>query len=353
MAPEAFDPAQARRAMRRGLVSIGIGTALIAVALVGVANSDLGAEALADLRHAARPGYLVASWAVISLAFYFMGLRWRALMPPPHHPPSAGLASIVCAGLLLNYAVPGPFGELAAAWFAHKRYRVPLADALATGVGARLIGLATAAVMALCIWAVVDLPPPAEKGEFLAQANALIPIAAVSIGAGGVVLFWLALRPGWWRRLSAQTLGRWPGDGRAAVLARKVDGAVAALASALARTATRGLRAYAETAGWALVGHSAVITGITLAAWGLGAEAHIGGVAFTYAATTAGAVALFAFPGSQVGWDLMFFSLMVAAAGLSAPVAGAIAVLVRLQQLSMMVLGGLTLSWLLQTTPDQ
>lgn len=352
MEPSTFDPVRARRAMRRGLLSIGLGVALLAVALGAVYRSDLGADAIHDLTNAARPGYLLASWAIISLAFYFMGLRWRSLMPPPHHPPSAGLASIICAGLLLNYAVPGPFGELAAAWFAHKRYRLDLADALATGVAARLIGLATAAVMALVIWALVDLPPPAEQGEALRRANELIPVAAVLIGVGGIALFWLALRPGWWRRLSARTLGRWPGDGRLATLVRKLDGAVGALASALARTASRGLGAYARTAGWALVGHSTVITGIFIAARGLGAEPNLAGLAFTYAATTAGAVALFAFPASQMAWDLMFLALLVAAAGLPASVAGAIAVLVRLQQLSMMILGALTLTWLLRTTPD-
>ncbi|MFT4978856.1 MAG: uncharacterized membrane protein YbhN (UPF0104 family) [Myxococcota bacterium] len=352
MEPSAFDADRARSALRKGTLSIGLGVVLLVLVLWGAARTPLGAEALGDLLSSSRPGYLVASWLIISLAFYFMALRWRSLMPPPHHPPSMGLASIICAGLLLNYAVPGPFGELGAAWFAHKRYRVPFSDALATGVAARLIGLATAALMALVIWAVVDLPPPAEQGEVLQRANELIPVAALAIGAGGVTLFWLALKPSWWRQLSARTLGQISGTGRIAGLAAKLDGAIGAVAGALARTASRGLGAYARTAGWALMGHTSVIIGIMVAAHGLGAEANLAGLAFTYAATTAGAVALFAFPASQIGWDLMFFSLLVAAAGLPAPVAAAIAVLVRLQQLSMMVLGAMALSWLLQRTAE-
>lgn len=354
MEPDAFDPRRARHAMRRGILSIVCVLFLVWIALVGAYQSDLGAEAIHDLQNAANPMLLLASGLIISLAFYFLGLRWRALMPPPHHPPGLGLSSIICAGLLLNYAVPGPFGELGAAWFAHKRYQLPLADALATGVTARLIGLATASLLALLIWATVALPPPAENGDVLAMANDLIPVAAIMIGIGGVLLFMLAIRPSWWRSLSAALFGRWTGTSKPAHLARRLDQAIASLADALSQTASRGLAAYAKTVGWSVAGHAAVITGIYVAAVGLGATPSLAGLSFTYAATTASAVALFAFPGSQFGWDLMFFSLMVAAAGLSAPVAGALAVFVRLQQISMMLLGAITLSWLIHVTtaPD-
>lgn len=349
--PADFDPRRAQSAMRRGLWSIALGVVLIGLALLAVSKSELGAEAFDDLRNASHPALLGLSWGIISMAFLFMGLRWRALMPPPHRPPALGLTSIVCAGLLLNYAVPGPFGELGAAWFANKRYRVPLADALATGVAARLIGLATSALMAVLVWLFVELPPPSEDTALLHMANQLIPLGALTVGVGGILLFALALRPSWWKHLSALTLGRWHGTGMLAVRAQQLNRAVASLADALARAASRGRRAYGLTAFWSVAGHTTVIAGIAVAAHGLGATPNLAGLAFTYVATTAGAVALFAFPASQMGWDLMFFSLLVAAAGLPAPIAGAIAVLVRLQQLSMMLIGALSLAWLLNTTP--
>ena len=215
-------------------------------------------------------------------------------------------------------------------------------------MAARLLGLATAAVMSLLIWAVVDLPPPQEEATMLLQVNRMIPLAAMAIGGGGVTLFWLAARPRWWRRISARTLGRWSGPGRLATLSRRIDGAVGALAEALARVATRGLLPYARAAGWSVMAHLSVIAGILIAGWGLGVEANLAGLTFTYTATTAAAVVLFAAPGSQVGWDLMFFSLLVAAAGMPAHAAGAIAIIVRLQQLSMMALGAVALTWLLQ-----
>jgi hypothetical protein len=71
---------------------------------------------------------------------------------------------------------------------------------------------------------------------------------------------------------------------------------------------------------------------------------------FTYAATTAGVILMFALPGSQVGWDALFLGLLITTAGLSMPDALLITVVVRVQQLSVMVAGAVTLSWLLKNT---
>ena len=109
----------------------------------------------------------------------------------------------------------------------------------------------------------------------------------------------------------------------------------------------------ARAAGWALAGHLVVTVGIGIAAWSLGTTASPAGVVFTYATTTAGAVALFALPGSQVGWYAMFFTLLVATAGLSAPDAVAMALAVRLQQLIIMGAGALALVWLMGTKGDE
>ncbi|MFT5683821.1 MAG: uncharacterized membrane protein YbhN (UPF0104 family) [Myxococcota bacterium] len=345
-----FSPDRARKAIRRGLLTIAVSVVLLGVCVFAVAQSDLGREAIHDLITRARPGYLVISWVSISAAFFFMGLRWRALMPPEHKPPAAGLSALICAGLLLNYAVPGPFGELGAAWFAERRYRVPLADALASGVAARLVGLSTAAVMGVMVWAVVPLPAPEASGEIIHTARRLVEVATVVIGIGGVALFALAVRPGWWASLSSLILGRFRSESRLGQLAGRLDDAVVALAGALSRVATRGLLPYARALLWSFVGHTSVIIGISIAVIGLGGTPHIGGLAFTYATTTAGAVALFALPGSQVGWDALFVALLVATAGLTTSDALAVALLVRVQQLSLMVLGALSLTWLLNST---
>jgi hypothetical protein len=58
---------------------------------------------------------------------------------------------------------------------------------------------------------------------------------------------------------------------------------------------------------------------------------------------TAGAIVLFAFPGSQVGWDASFTSLLVTTAGLTLPQALATAMVVRVQQLVVVGVGALAL----------
>ena len=277
----------------------------------------------------------------MSVAFFFMGLRWRALMPPGHHPPAAGLTAIICAGLLLNYAVPGPFGELGAAWFAHKRYGLTLSSALASGVTARVVGLASAATLALVAWLVSDLPVPAGYEKVVALSAALL-------GAGGLLLAWLAARPHWWKAIAHALLARVGGTGRPGRLARRLEGTVSTVFDALAEVATRGPRAYAWATAWAVSGHLVVTLGIFIVAASVGAHPTPAGIVFTYATTTAGAVALFALPGSQVGWDAMFFTLMVATAGLAVPDALAVVLAVRVQQLLIMGVGAGALAWLMR-----
>ena len=83
--------------------------------------------------------------------------------------------------------------------------------------------------------------------------------------------------------------------------------------------------------------------GIGLAAVGLGAHPDPAGLTFTYAMTTAGAVVLFGIPGAQVGWDAMFSTLLVATAGMSLQSALGVLVVVRVQQVLVVVIGAVTL----------
>ena len=99
-----------------------------------------------------------------------------------------------------------------------------------------------------------------------------------------------------------------------------------------------------------MCGHACVTAGIVVAVLGLGRQPDLPGLAFTYATTTAGAVALFALPGSQIGWDALFGALLVGSAGLALPDAVAVALLVRLQQVAFMVVGGGAVAWLVRST---
>ena len=80
------------------------------------------------------------------------------------------------------------------------------------------------------------------------------------------------------------------------------------------------------------------------------ADFSMTGLIFTYTITTAAAVLLFALPGSYIGWDALFLGLLITAAGFNPIEAAAIALVVRLQQFVFMLLGGLSLGWLMRTT---
>ena len=115
------DIGKLQKAIKKG-VWWGIGTIFVLVAVVvTIQLSSLG-EKVSDL--SIRWGWLFLGWILMCSALVALGQRWRILIVDNQQHPPQGLflTASLCAGLLLNYAIPGPFGELAAAWFVHKRY---------------------------------------------------------------------------------------------------------------------------------------------------------------------------------------------------------------------------------------
>jgi hypothetical protein len=334
-----WQPPDAQTALRRGLISGVAGLLLVVITTVAVTRSEIHASALSDMLGRAQLGPMVLSWAFITVAFLFLGMRWRALIPKPYTPPGSGLAAILCAGLLLNTALPGPVGEFGAAWFAHRRYRIPLALSLAAGVGARLIGLLMASIAAVLTWVFADLPVPEGYDTVIAAVAAVIGCMAIGLMA-------LAVAPRMLITFSKHSVGRFSGTGWLGRASQKIHGLVVEVAEALVTLHQGGWRPLLRCLAWSGIAHGFVVIGITIAAMSLGAEPSLPGLLFTYATTTAAVVVMFALPGSQVGWDAIFLSLLTATAGLSVPDALAVAVVVRVQQLSIMVAGAVALSWI-------
>ncbi|MCB9777207.1 MAG: flippase-like domain-containing protein [Alphaproteobacteria bacterium] len=346
-ASDRFQTDDARRGLSRGLWTIGGLCLAIGAAIAALLQTDVGAATVLDLVARAQPGRLALSMAVMTLAFLCMALRWRSLMPAGHHPPAGGLMAIVLAGLLLNYALPGPLGELGAAWFASRRYGVPLAMSMASGFAARLMGLAVAALTAAVVFLTVDLAVPEGYDRLVAAAVLLI-------GVAGVGLLVLAAFPEPLRRLGhllVAPLTRAPGI--VGSLALRVQGAIDAVARDLALVARSGPAAWGGAALWTLASHTSVIGGVLIAISAFQAPADLAGVVFTYATTTAGAVALFALPGSQLGWDAMFLGLLAGPGAMNVGDASAVALTVRVHHLAVMLLGAFALVWLLRTGTTQ
>lgn len=337
-----FNETTARSALRSGVLwVVGFATILTLVALA-VAKSDFGAAHAADLLARASVPHLLAATAIMSFAFIFMSLRWRALLPAAQRPPVGGLTAIILAGLLLNYALPGPVGELGAAWFVSRRYPISIAEALTSGVTARVIGLATAALLGAFFWwlAPLDLPPGTSEA---------VGIAAVLIGGGGLALLVLTLRPDLWIRLATLIASRFSTDNSLGSGIHRVRDAVVSLANAAHTVLHDGRDKLLVAAWWSTLGHLTVTSGIATAIIGLDQPVEWLGLIFTYTTTTAGAVVLFAFPGSQLGWDAMFATLLTTAAHIPKTDAIAISLLVRMQQLAYMLVGAGVVAWLLRS----
>lgn len=270
-------------------------------------------------------GYLLVAWLVMTAGMGALALRWRTFFPAGTHAGVVPLTSILFVGLLLSYALPGPVGEVAGAALAHRRFGVRTEAALAAGITARFVGLAMAGLVALIFVesGAVALPP---------TAGPWIRAATVLLGLGTVALAALAAWPGALRRVSTATVGRLPWFAT-------LHASILRFADALGALGRAGPLTYARGAAWALIGHACVVAGIWVAGAGMGATPDIAGLVFTYAASTAGAIALFVIPGGQLGWDTSFASLLVATAGLDVPSALALTLLVRVQQLSLVILG--------------
>jgi hypothetical protein len=301
----------------------------MALVVLALARSDLTGAAVADLRARARPEGLVLALVLMCGGMVFLALRWRALMPDRRGVRVVPLAGLLVVGTLLNYALPGPVGEFAAAAIAGRRFGMPAEVAFAAGTSARFVGLAMAGLVAALLFVVSDLPVPEGTAGWIGAATAAVTSVAVGLAA-------LAAWPDALRRVADLTLGR-------VGFLRGLHASVVRFVEALRAVGRLPPLRWAEAAAWALCGHALVVGGIFVALRSLGSAPDVAGLAFTYTMSTAGSIVLFAFPGSQVGWDAMFASLLVTTAAVPAPDAVAVAIVVRVQQLVLVALGAMSL----------
>jgi hypothetical protein len=277
---------------------------------------------------------LILGILAMSAGMIFVAIRWRCLLPDSSGIPPTGLTGMVCSGLLLNYAVPGPAGELAAAYLVKKRYQKPATVALAASLHARFIGLGTAALMAAGIGVACTLPtPPAHQNK--------IQIAIGLIAAGALFVAILSAFPRFLKSLSSHTAGALSKrlSGRLGQALAAVDKGVHRLAEGLGEVGRLGFWPYMQATFWAILAHLFVFLGILLSCKAMGISPYWPGILLSYCAATAAVIALIAFPGSQLGWDLLLVAFLKFTAGLSPAEAWAVVILVRIQQLLLLVAG--------------
>jgi hypothetical protein len=215
-----------------------------------------------------------------------------------------------------------------------ERYKKPATVALAASLHARLIGLGTAGLLAGLVGLFCDLPIPPEHRFKLG-----IAIAIIATGAAGVGV--LSAFPGLLAWLSEHTIGAFARriKGRIAKSLLALNSAVCGVAKGLGQVSRLGPGAYVQATCWAILAHLFVFIGIVLACKAMGISPYLPGILLSYCAATASVVALIAFPGSQIGWDLLLVAFLQFTAGLDPTEAWAVVVLVRAQQLFLLVIG--------------
>ena len=315
---------------------------LLSLALLRWVVDTEGVDTLLRLRAEVRLLPLFAGTLLMFGGILFMGFRWQALLPRAEGVSGFVLAAIVASGMLLNVALPGPVGEVAAAALVQRRYGIEAPLALAASLHGRFVGLATSALLAFLVWLFVPLPVAPESAPLVAGAAVVVAVGAIMLGVvairPGVLLFWSDISLAWVARR------RW---GRVSLLASRLERLVRQFVEALAQLGRNVGRAHLMAMFWCLCGVVSVVSGVWLASLALGVAGSPAGLLFSHCAVTAGAVVLFALPVGQVGWDAGFATLLYSTAALPLENALAITVLVRFQQLLIIIAGaGFLMYWL-------
>ena len=314
-----FSPETLPKAIQKGIWWAMASFAVLLVCILGVQLSSLHSTVvLGDIRW----GYLFIGWCTMCSALVALGFRWAVLIPDIDAEPLF-FSACLCSALLLNYAIPGPFGELAAAWFIHKRYSISVVKALVAGTAARLIGLASAALGVLVLWGGVELR--AELADWIKPV-------VYGVGGGLGLLMFLMVLPSSWREKLKQ---------------RGEDSKVFSLLYQFADAFVmlRVPKALFWSGMWSFIGHILAFGGVWISIYAVYGPQQVTGVGFSYfMGTCIGAVA-FLFPGSQLSWDASLAMLLYASTALEPSDATVMTVVLRMEQLAMMMLGAIAVVW--------
>ena len=307
-----------RHGVWKGLLSMVLIVALLSLVAHRIFEEDWTLSV-----HTIHWPQLILGWMFMVGTMGILGLRWRVLLPETTAHRSF-FAAALSSGLLINYALPGPMGEVMGAWLLQKEDQTPLSTGLTSSMLARLIGLLTAAIGTVCLWPFVTVK--------IKQAEIILQILILGIGMGGLLL--IALFNG------AERFHAWSLQKEEGHPIRRVSAAFLSLTNL---SWSRIAQAFVYSA----LGHTTAFIGVWLSLQALGGSPTAIDIAFAYLVGTCCGTVAFLFPGSQFTWDAIFIGLLTSAAGYDlAQATGGVAVL-RIEQIAMMLFGALPLLWLL------
>ena len=279
---------------------------------------------------------LIVGWGWMLVSMLALGWRWKVLLPQtPTSVSGLFLGSSLAGGLLINYALPGPMGEVAAAWLWSQKSKGTLVEGLSTAAIARLFGLFTAATGSILLWPWIQV-----EWEY---ANWLLNALLIGITLGGIFLWMIFTLP----------------DAVAAVLQHRISnpsskilGLLLQFTTAFSNLQKQPKSLFFKAIFFSVLGHFAAFLGVYCSILALYPNSAILEIAFTYLVGTCCGALAFLFPGSQLPWDGIFAALLISTAQFDISIATQAVLLLRIEQLAMMLVGGISMVYLLQNIDD-
>lgn len=257
--------------------------------------------------------------AVLGFVFgnILVGHRFLAMLSddtPAHREPWR-VGSLFFGASVFSLVLPGPVGELAACAAMKKRYGITFSRGLATAVHARLVGLASAALMAISVLPFVEVS--SSLGEVLRVGAAMVCVAGLGIGL-------LTAMPSWMQWVS-NTVERSP-------LAR-VLGSAMILVRALSETGRAPLRVWLKVLAWSILIQGVQLLTILMVGMALGLVPELPGLLLAQGTGSLGILVGVILPGGLGTYEVAVISSFAGPGGLTLASAGVLAVGIRIVHL--------------------
>lgn len=324
---------------------------LAAVFLSFLAISAVAGAALAGLEGVeeanSRLAALDTGWVVLALGIWatslvVQGFRWRALLAVRERPPGLVLGQVLFGSNVLNLALPGPVGELAAAGYARHRFGVPMLTALAATLVSRLLALTIFGLFTLLLWPFVAPGLPAEMKVWLTPLTLAVGLTSVPL----VLVCWK-------REAAVNLVGRLVGLLLRGERLARLQARMVWWARCFAAVGGVGAGRWLQAAGWC-VANLLILTLSTLCTLrAAGIEADPVGTLFMQAFTAVVSVAGVLLPGGLGAVELAVVMLFPTFAHGNTADAVFCAMVLRWVHLLTLVMGIPWMVWLVATLPGR
>ena len=262
-------------------------------------------------------GWLIAAVLCFVLGNILVGHRFLAMLSedtPAHREPWR-VGSLFFGASVFSLMLPGPVGELAACAAIKKRYGIVFSRGLATAVHARLVGLASAAMMAISVLPFVEVS--SSLGEVLRVGAAMVCVAGLGVGL-------LTIMPKWMQWVS-NAVERSP-------LARFLGSAMI-LIRALSETGRAPLKTWLKVFAWSVVIQGVQLLTIFMVGVALGLTPAFPGLLLAQGTGSLGILVGVILPGGLGTYEVAIISSFAGPGGLTLASAGVLAVGIRIVHL--------------------